>query len=98
MAVDVQALEGSARPDGHAGDRIFGDVRGDTGLPREQRVEIPQQRPSTGQEHPAIGDVGGQLRRSLLGPSSSTPIRRFYWTFVSGVPSSMPSTRRRLMR
>jgi Dolichyl-phosphate-mannose-protein mannosyltransferase len=59
----VQRLSGA---DGHAGQGRLGAVDRHPGLLRDQIVETADQRAASGQQDSVAGDVGGQLRRSLL--------------------------------
>src|SRR5437870_1279437 len=67
-AVLPQTLERPERASGaedHGLERRVGDMHWDVGLGGDARVEPAQQSTATGQHHPALEDVVGELRRGF---------------------------------
>src|SRR3990172_7007961 len=63
---EAVVLERLAGPQGHAVERVLGDVAWDAGHLGQQLVDVPQQRAAAGHDHALVDDVRGQLRRGLL--------------------------------
>src|SRR5688572_5703543 len=62
----IHQLENATASAGDAGEGIVCDDDRQTGLLREQFVDVAQQRAATRKHDATLGDVGSELRRSLL--------------------------------
>src|SRR5436309_10070450 len=61
-----QFIQDLARSHDNGGERIVGQDHGQARLLAEKRVEIPEQRPATGQHDPLVDDVRRELGRRAL--------------------------------
>src|SRR5437763_4395957 len=62
----VHQLENAPATARHAGERVIRHDDGQTGLFREELVDIAQQRATAGEDDAALGDVGAKLGGSLF--------------------------------
>src|SRR5215213_7617365 len=63
---EVEVLEGEARAQRDAVQRVLGDVARDAGDLGEQLVDVPQECPTARHHHALVDDVGAELGRRLL--------------------------------
>src|SRR2546427_5769118 len=79
---DFELLQALPRTDGHARQRVLGNMNRHSGLMLQTLVHSLEERPTTGQDDPALHDIGRQLGR--------TP--------VEGVPHSVDDRVDRLLQ
>src|SRR5919199_853768 len=65
-AVELDLFEAATAADGDAHQGLFGHVHRDLGLPSQALVHEPQKGAASGQDHPPVHDVRGELRRGAV--------------------------------